>query len=62
MSHSMYTAQGLIEQCPDIPAHKDGREVVLVFAKHVATILKKARESTYDNDCMILSKVAKLIR
>ena len=47
---------------PDIEAHKQGRDVVLIYNKDIGSALRKACEHDADDDAIHLAKAAKIVR
>lgn len=47
---------------PDLQAHKQGRDVLLVFKEDVGEVLKQATSCNYDDEGIILAKAAKIVR
>ena len=46
----------------EIEAHKQGRDVVLIYNKHIGSALRKAFEHDADDDAIHLAKAAKIVR
>lgn len=60
--HTTRLKERILEQCPDLTAHKDGREVYIVFSVDLAAFIKRAREKNHDDEAMVISRAAKIIR
>lgn len=52
----------LLAVFPDLSAHSQGRDVLLVFDKDIGDALRKACEQDLDSDGLHLAKAAKIIR
>lgn len=60
--HSTDLKNRIIAAVPDLQAHKQGRDVLLIFNEDVGGALKQATTRNYDDDAMILSKAAQIVR
>ena len=63
--HTTCLKERILAQCPGLQEHRDGRDgrdVMLIFNEDVGPVLKKAINTNYDNDAMIISKASKIIR
>lgn len=60
--HTTRLKERILEQCPDITAHKDGREVYLVYSGDLSAFIKTAKEKSHDDEAMVISRAAKIIR
>jgi hypothetical protein len=52
----------ILSNIPDLQAHKHGREVLLAFEDDVGLALKKAYESDFDEEAIVLAKAAEIVR
>ena len=59
--HSTKLKDRILAYFPDIEAHKQGRDVVLIYNKDIGSALRKACEHDADDDA-ILAKAAKIVR
>ena len=60
--HSSRLKERILAFFPDMEAHKQGREVVLVCNKDVGSAIRKACETVVDNDAFHLAKAANIVR
>ena len=60
--HSTKLKDRILAYFPDMEAHKQGRDVVLVSNKDIGSALSKACEQDSDNDAIILARAAKIVR
>ena len=60
--HSTKLKQRILCYFQEMEAHKQGRDVVLIFNKDVGSALCKAREHDADNDAVHLARAAKIVR
>ena len=60
--HSTKLKNRILSYFPDMNAHTQGRDVVLVCNKDVGAALKKACEHDTDNDAVHLARAAKIVR
>ncbi len=60
--HSTKLKDRLLGYFPDMEAHKQGREVVLISNKDIGSALRKACEHDADNDAFHLARAAKIVR
>ena len=60
--HSTRLKERILAYFPDMEAHKQGREVVLVCNKDVGSAKRKACERDVNNDAVHLAKVANIVR
>ncbi|VDH99471.1 Hypothetical predicted protein [Mytilus galloprovincialis] len=51
-----------MEAFPDLQAHKQGRDVLLLFNDDVGATIKLATRTNYDDEAMILYKAAQIVR
>lgn len=49
----------LLEEIPELKAHKSGRDILLAFAKDVGSVLSQAKDYS---EALILNKAAKILR
>ncbi|MES9881624.1 MAG: hypothetical protein ABW185_12160, partial [Sedimenticola sp.] len=52
----------LLDQFPDMEAHKHGRDVLLAFNEGIGLALKTAYDNDFDDDGIILAKAARIVR
>lgn len=60
--HSTKLKDRLLGYFPDMEAHKQGREVVLISNRDIGSALRKACEHDADNDAFHLARAAKIVR
>ena len=60
--HSTILKDRILGYFPDLEAHKQGRDVVLIFNEDVGSALHKACEHDVDNDAVHLARAAKIVR
>ncbi len=60
--HSTKLKNRILSYFPDMNAHIQGRDVVLICNKDVGAALKKACEHDTDNDAVHLARAAKIVR
>ena len=60
--HSTRLKERILANIPDMQAHKQGRDVYLVFTDDVGLALKKALDSDYDEEAIVLAKAAEIVR
>ena len=60
--HSTKLKDRLLEYFPDMEAHKQGREVLLICDKDIGSALRKACEHDADSDAFHLARAAKIVR
>lgn len=60
--HSTKLKNRILSYFPDMDAHKQGRDVVLVCNEDVGAALRKACEHDADNDAVHLARAAKIVR
>ena len=60
--HSTKLKDRILAYFPDIEAHKQGRDVVLIYNKDIGSALRKACEHDADDDAIHLAKAAKIVR
>ena len=60
--HSTKHKNRILGYFPDMEAHKQGREAILVSNEHVGTALSKACEHDTDNDAIHLARAANIVR
>ena len=60
--HSTRLKERILAYFPDMEAHKQGRDVVLVCNKDVGSAIRKACERDVDNDAVHLAKAANIVR
>ena len=62
--HSTKLKDRILSYFPDMEmeAHKQGRDVVLIYNKHIGSALRKACEHDADDDAIHLAKAAKIVR
>ena len=60
--HSTKLKNRILSYFPDMYAHTQGRDVVLVCNKDVGAALRKACEHDTDNDAVHLARAAKIVR
>ena len=60
--HSTRLKERIHAYFPDMGAHKQGREMVLVCNKDVGSAIRKACETDVDNDAVHLAKAANIVR
>lgn len=60
--HSTKLKDRILSHFPDMEAHKQGRDVILVCNEHVGSALGKACEHDADNDAVHLARAANIIR
>lgn len=60
--HSTKLKNRILNYFPDMDAHKQGRDVVLVCNEDVGAALWKACEQDADNDCVHLARAASIVR
>lgn len=61
-SHSTKLKNRVLAYFPDMEAHKQGRDVMLIFNNDVGLALKKACEYDADSDAIHLAKAANIVR
>lgn len=60
--HSTKLKNRVLAYFPDMEAHKQGRDVMLIFNNDVGLALKKACEYDADSDAIHLAKAANIVR
>ena len=60
--HSTKLKERLLSYFPDMQAHKQGRNVVLIANHDIGQALQKACHHDADNDAVHLARVAKIVR
>lgn len=60
--HSTKLKERILAYFPDMQAHKQGRNVILIFNEDIGSALRKACEHDADNDAVILVKAANIVR
>lgn len=60
--HSTKLKNRILGYFPDMEAHKQGREIVLVFNKDIGHALRKACEQDADDDAVHLARAATILR
>ena len=60
--HSTRLKDRILANIPDMQAHKHGRDVLLSFNEDIGTVLNNAYGRDFDNEGMILSQVARMVR
>ena len=60
--HSTKLKDRILSYFPDMEAHKQGRNLVLIGNEHIGSALSKACEYDADNDAVILAEAAKIVR
>ena len=60
--HSTQLKDRILVYFPDMEAHKQGRDVVLIFNKDVGCALHKASEYDANNVAVHLARAAKIVR
>ena len=53
---------GILSNIRDMQAHKHGRDVLLAFNEDIGTVLNNAYGRDFDNEGMILSQTARMVR
>ena len=61
-AHSTRLKDRILANIPDIRAHKQGRDVLLVFEGDIGLVLKKSCESDFGEEAIILAKTADIVR
>ena len=57
--HSTRLKERILEEIPELEAHKSGRDILLAFAKDVGSVLSQATDYS---EALILNKAAKILR
>ena len=52
----------VLSHFPEAQAQSDGKNAILVFEKGMQQILKQAFNCNYEDDALVLSKAAKIVR
>ena len=52
----------ILANIPDLEAHKQGRDVLLVFKNDIGLALKRVLESDFDEEAIVLAKAAEIVR
>lgn len=60
--HSTRLKERIFCYFPDMEAHRQGRNLVLMGNEHIGSALKKACEYDADNEAVILARAAKIVR
>lgn len=60
--HSTRLKERILANIPDMQAHKQGRDVYLVFTDDVGLALKKALDRNFDEEAIVLAKAAGIVR
>ena len=60
--HSTKLKDRILSFFPDMEAHKQGRNLVLIGNEHIGSALSKACEYDADNDAVILARAARIVR
>ena len=60
--HSTQLKDRILGYFPDMEAHKQGRDVVLISNKDIRSALSKACEHDADNDTVHLARAANIVR
>lgn len=61
-AHSTRLKRRILTQIPQLKEHKQGREILLAFDSDVGNALKKAYETNYDDEAIILARAARIVR
>ena len=60
--HSTDLKDWILANVPELQAHKQGRDVLLVFNDDIGMALKQARARDFDSEAMTLLKATRIIR
>ena len=60
--HSTDLKHRILAAIPDLQAHKQGRDVLLIYNEDVGTAIKQATYTNFDDEAIILSKAAQIVR
>ncbi|CAG2219667.1 PARP6_8 [Mytilus edulis] len=60
--NSTHLKDRILAAIPDLEAHKQGRDVLLIFNEDIGKAIKQALASNYDDEAIILSKAVKIVR
>ena len=60
--HSTKLKDRILSFFPDMEAHKQGRNLVLIGNEHIGSALSKACKYDADNDAVILARAARIVR
>ena len=60
--HTTDLKNQILSNIPDMQAHRQGRDILLAFNKDIGLALKRVYESDFDEEAIILSKAAKIVR
>ena len=60
--HSTRLKEWILANIPDLQAHKQGRNVLLAFQDDIGLALKRAFESDFDEEAIVLAKAAEIVR
>lgn len=60
--NSTHVKDRILAAIPDLQAHKQGRDVLLMFNEDVGNAIRQAITNHYDDDALILAKAAKIVR
>ena len=60
--HTTELKYRILANIPDMQAHRHGRDVLLAFNDDIGVALKKACETDYDDEAIIISQEANIVR
>ena len=60
--HTADLKNRILSNFPDMQAHKQGRDILLAFDEDIGSALQRVSESDFDEEAIILSKAAKIVR
>ena len=60
--HTTDLKNQILSNFPDMQAHRQGRDILLAFNEDIGLALKRVSESDFDEEAIILSKAAKIVR
>ncbi|VDI23212.1 Hypothetical predicted protein [Mytilus galloprovincialis] len=60
--HSTDLQNRILAAIPDLQAHKQGRDVLLLYNDDVGAAIKQATRTNYDDEAILLSKAAQIVR
>ena len=60
--HTTDLKNRILSNFPNMQAHRQGRDIMLAFNKDIGLALQRVSESDFDEEAIILPKVAKIVR
>jgi hypothetical protein len=60
--HSTHLKNRILSHFPDMQAHPEGRDVLLVFNTDIGAALREASKNDFDNEALILKQASNIVR